>query len=223
MILERRGPSGKKSKSKNSKSRYEYVPLKHANSIRLLTLLPGDREAPVQITIAEVRSRDDPLYEALSHTWATEDGDCKRSRQIRCNGARIWVTKNCELALQYLRKENEERVLWVDAICINQQDVSERGHQVGIMHKIYSKAQKVLIWLGEASPIPAQYTSPLEDYRRISEDPSIDNEFNDHAVSARTHPASHYLGLLEVPYGTPEETNISVSYIFLRYVSQMAI
>jgi hypothetical protein len=61
------------------------------------------------------------------------------------------VTKNCELALRYLRKENSNRVLWVDAICINQKDNNERGHQVGMMRNVYSKATEVLVWLGESS------------------------------------------------------------------------
>ena len=113
---------------------------------------PGDFASPIQISLAEVRSqKEEHDYEALSYTWATEDGDCKRSSQIRCGGTRIWVTKNCELALRYLRKENSNRVLWVDAICINQKDNKERGHQVGMMRNVYSKATEVLVWLGESS------------------------------------------------------------------------
>jgi hypothetical protein len=114
-------------------------------------LHPGDFASPIQISLAEVRSQEEHDYEALSYTWATEDGDCKRSSQIRCDGTRIWVTKNCELALRYLRKENSNRVLWVDAICINQKDNKERGHQVGMMRNVYSKAAEVLVWLGESS------------------------------------------------------------------------
>jgi hypothetical protein len=114
-------------------------------------LHPGDFASPIQISLAEVRSQEEHDYEALSYTWATEDGDCKRTSQIRCDGTRIWVTKNCELALRYLRKENSNRVLWVDAICINQRDNEERGHQVGMMRNVYSKATEVLVWLGESS------------------------------------------------------------------------
>jgi hypothetical protein len=114
-------------------------------------LHPGDFASPIQISLAEARSQGEHDYEALSYTWATEDGDRKRSSQIRCDGTRIWVTKNCELALRYLRKENSNRVLWVDAICINQKDSKERGHQVGMMRNVYSKATEVLVWLGELS------------------------------------------------------------------------
>ncbi|KAF8853139.1 hypothetical protein BDZ45DRAFT_748870 [Acephala macrosclerotiorum] len=101
----------------DNRSRYTYAPLRHADSIRLLTLYPGAFASPLQISLAEVRSQEGHAYECLSYTWATEDGDCRRSSQVRCGSARIWVTKNCELALRYLRKESSKRVMWVDAIC----------------------------------------------------------------------------------------------------------
>ena len=140
-----------RARKQQSECTYSYPPLQHPDSIRLLTLHPGEFTSPIQISLAVVRSREDHDYEALSYTWATENGNYRRSSQIRCEGARIWVTKNCELALRYLRKENANRALWVDAICINQKDDTERGHQVGMMGSLYSKASEVLIWLGESS------------------------------------------------------------------------
>lgn len=41
-------------------------------------------------------------------------------------------------------------LIWVDALCINQDDLAERGSQISIMNLIYQSAQKVLVWLGEA-------------------------------------------------------------------------
>jgi len=133
-------------------SSYQYTPLHHPDSIRLLAIYPGEFASPIQISLVEVRSRENPQYEALSYTWATEDGDCSRSSQIRCDDGKILlVTKNCELALRYLRKQDLPRTLWVDAISINQEDTKERGHQVGVMRDIYANATEVLIWLGEQS------------------------------------------------------------------------
>jgi hypothetical protein len=130
---------------------YKYAPLQHPDSIRLLVLMPGEMDSPIQTYLAEHRLQENPPYEAVSYTWANEEGDCSLSSQIRCDDARLWVTKNCELALRYLRETDSELTLWVDAICINQKDVDERGHQVGIMRDVYSKAVQVLIWLGEES------------------------------------------------------------------------
>jgi hypothetical protein len=130
---------------------YHYAPLQYPDSIRLLKLHAGETSAPIQITLSEVRSKDNPEYEALSYTWATEDGDDARSSSIECGGRCIWITRNCEAALRRLRNRDTDCTLWVDAICIDQRNISERGHQVGIMRDIYSKATQVLIWLGNSS------------------------------------------------------------------------
>jgi hypothetical protein len=100
---------------------YKYSPLQHPDSIRLLVLVPGEMDSPIQTYLAEYRLQENPWYEAVSYTWATEEGDCSLSSQIKCGDARLWVTKNCELALRYLRLReiSSARVLWVDAICIN--------------------------------------------------------------------------------------------------------
>jgi Heterokaryon incompatibility protein (HET) len=50
-----------------------------------------------------------------------------------------------------MRNLHTPRVLWVDAICISQSDVSEKEHQVQLMPKIFSHAQRTLIWLGDAN------------------------------------------------------------------------
>lgn len=61
------------------------------------------------------------------------------------------VTKNAYLALRDLRCEEQDQVLWVDALCINQDDKVEQGQQVQQMRSIYSRAKRVVIWLGEAT------------------------------------------------------------------------
>jgi hypothetical protein len=69
---------------------------------------------------------------------------------ISCNGNEVQVTKNLYEALRRLRRESEERTLWIDALCINQSDIAERNSQVGIMSNIYRCApQGVVVWLGE--------------------------------------------------------------------------
>jgi hypothetical protein len=57
------------------------------------------------------------------------------------------VRKNLWEALRHLRA-TERRTLWIDAVCINQQNVPERNAQVKMMRQIYERAQKVVIWLG---------------------------------------------------------------------------
>ncbi|KAK2061504.1 HET-domain-containing protein, partial [Colletotrichum caudatum] len=59
------------------------------------------------------------------------------------------ITINCANALRRLRFPGWARDVWVDAICINQEDSNERSHQVGIMQYIYATAIRVVVYLGE--------------------------------------------------------------------------
>ena len=61
------------------------------------------------------------------------------------------VTASLHAALLRLRNRSIERIIWVDAVCINQQDLKEREQQVHSMAKIYGKAKRVIVWLGEAA------------------------------------------------------------------------
>lgn len=131
--------------------RYQYSPLQHSDSLRLLSLRPAKEASPINVTLFETRLQEAGPYEALSYSWATEDGNCDRSSRIRCGSKVIWVTKNCEAGLWRLRNQNSDRIVWVDAICIDQRNDAERGHQVRNMRDVYRSATRTLIWLGEES------------------------------------------------------------------------
>ncbi|PVH67327.1 heterokaryon incompatibility, partial [Cadophora sp. DSE1049] len=83
-------------------------------------------------------------YEALSYEW----GDAKTTWAIVLNGKRKLIRENLYQALLHLRNQDTIRTLWIDALSINQCDIQERNQQVQEMHRIYSRASIVLIWLG---------------------------------------------------------------------------
>ncbi|KAF5609133.1 het-domain-containing protein [Fusarium pseudoanthophilum] len=87
------------------------------------------------------------LYEALSYTWGTS----QNKKSIFIDDRELLITANCHSALVQLRDSFIERVLWVDAICIDQSNTNERGKQVRIMAEVYCKARQVIVWLGEAA------------------------------------------------------------------------
>ncbi|KAF5566803.1 het-domain-containing protein [Fusarium napiforme] len=87
------------------------------------------------------------LYEALSYTWGTSEN----KKSISIDDQELLITANCHSALVQLRDSFIERVLWVDAICIDQSNTSEREKQVRIMAEVYCKARQVIVWLGEAT------------------------------------------------------------------------
>lgn len=88
-------------------------------------------------------------YEALSYVW----GSPINPKTIFINAigsekAMHEVTQNLYVALIHLRLTDKPRVLWIDAVCINQDDMIEKGRQVALMGKIYGLARSVAIWLG---------------------------------------------------------------------------
>ncbi|KAF5605998.1 heterokaryon incompatibility (het-6OR allele) [Fusarium subglutinans] len=117
--------------------------------IRLLHLSPAaDFNDPVESRLEVVALDQNPVYEALSYCW----GDNTHPQEIKCNDQKFQATENLFSALQHLRNKDTERTLWIDAICINQQDLQERQCQVKLMEAIYTKSDRVVIWLG---PDPA--------------------------------------------------------------------
>ncbi|TGO36479.1 hypothetical protein BHYA_0123g00070 [Botrytis hyacinthi] len=113
--------------------------------VRLVTLLPGDFSNVIHCTLTTVSLIDEPFYEALSYVWGNPTNRC----DVDLQGVAFPVTTNLESALRYLRCRDLPRVLWIDAICINQDDIAERNSQVKYMGTIYSKSSIVLAWLGE--------------------------------------------------------------------------
>jgi hypothetical protein len=137
-------------------SLYEPLAVETPN-VRLLHLLKGSKSEPIICRLTHVNLDEDPEYEALSYTW----GDPTVTQPIRVNDSLRQFTSNLVLALQYLRYDDRDRYLWVDAVCINQADTVERGQQVTMMGQIYSKAKDVIVWLGEEQSIPPNALRPF--------------------------------------------------------------
>ena len=136
---------------------YIYQPLNPLRrQIRLLRLAPGIFGQPVRgsliiISLGKLRRRRwQQLREwhALSYVWGAPD----RNEFIRVTRKKIHITKTLFRALQYLRCQRDEKYLWIDQICINQDDIKERSSQVQLMKEVYSSATSVLAWLGEDKP-----------------------------------------------------------------------
>lgn len=131
---------------------YAYRPLRPTREgrhlIRLFDILPGDKDAPICCAITHARLGVE-YYETVSYCW----GDATDRIPIRCDDGVLEITANLHAALRRLRRRKQLRRLWADAICINQADIEERNYQVSLMAAIYSRAQRVVIWLGEESVI----------------------------------------------------------------------
>jgi Heterokaryon incompatibility protein (HET) len=115
--------------------------------IRLLELLPGDPSDNICCSLHLYALDSCPRYEALSYTW----GAAMNTRPIKIDDEILDVTRKLRCALRHLRSPSRPRLLWVDAVCINQEDLDERTEQVSIMRDIYRSAIRTIVWLGPAS------------------------------------------------------------------------
>ncbi|KAI1454181.1 heterokaryon incompatibility protein-domain-containing protein [Annulohypoxylon moriforme] len=128
---------------------YEPLPA-DGSQIRLVTILPGVKHKKIKCTVANFPFAKEEghsiEYEALSYVW----GDATVTTAITLNSRPFQVTTNLEAALRNLRHRNKKRLIWIDAICINQTSIPERNQEVRRMGEIYSRASNVIVWLGRA-------------------------------------------------------------------------
>jgi hypothetical protein len=111
--------------------------------IRLLEIRPGRHQDQICCKL-RLANLDQAQYDALSYTWGTG----YRQHEIQVDGLSFYVGNNLYAALRHLRHLQETRVMWIDAICINQANIQERISQVKLMRRIYQQASTVVIWLG---------------------------------------------------------------------------
>lgn len=146
---------------------YSYAPLPGNDFIRILELKPSlNEEAPLQGRLQIARlGHDDYPYDAISYTWGepvfsqTLYVEATPPNKDLSNGGLypIGITPNLSKMLQHMRHPLRTRRLWVDALCINQQDDVEKSNQIPLMFQIYQQASRVVIWLGDN----------IEDQRRM--------------------------------------------------------
>ncbi|KAI1419424.1 hypothetical protein F5Y12DRAFT_778060 [Xylaria sp. FL1777] len=146
-----------------------YQPLKGDLPFRLLLIRPGKREDPlktelIHTTLEEARG----CYDATSYTW----GSPENPESISCGAAQLWVQRNAFHMILDLRKPDEPRNVWIDAVCINQCSLDERAAQVAVMHHIYRRAGATWVWMGrsdEHSSTAMTYAATLDARKFVGE------------------------------------------------------
>jgi hypothetical protein len=114
--------------------------------IRLMFLESGQPEDEIiaSLIVTSLRWAPEcwtPEFEALSYVW----GDPLITRPIKLNDQPYQVTENLEAALRRLRHDDRVRIMWIDAICINQQNPREQEHQIGLMRDIFGGCAQCIV------------------------------------------------------------------------------
>ena len=166
-----------------------YEPLPEGGYIRTLVLQPGRYDDEIVCALEIQSHTSDKSYSAISYVW----GNANETTNIRCNGLAVPITFNLEHALRQFRSPVKTKRLWADALCINQRDNEEKGHQVSHMGEVYSNAKCVLIWLGlDTNDVAKNCFTRIE---------IINDFFNRQFVENGYRPAG--LPILKAPYAIP--------------------
>lgn len=121
--------------------RYKYDPLppllpygKTPPYTRLVRLHPGHGDVQIHCSLFTVNVEEAPPYETLSYVWGAPNDN--QQPYVLCNGYPVPITPNLDRALRWLRYAYHERLLWIDAICIDQENLDERARQVAYMRSM---------------------------------------------------------------------------------------
>jgi hypothetical protein len=114
----------------------------------------------LELVITRHNLEDEPDFAAVSYVW----GNAPASVSIPCNGSSILITPNVYEMLERFRLFGLP--VWIDAICINQEDVEEKRTQIPLMQKIYRNASNVYVWMGSSNPAVRDF---MLDFGRVME------------------------------------------------------
>ncbi|KAI0188672.1 heterokaryon incompatibility protein-domain-containing protein [Xylaria flabelliformis] len=197
---------------------YQYSSHLGASNIRVLSIQPGLEESPIECQLEERDLESDVIEEALSYVW----GEPTLDKAIKVDGKSFRVTANLSNILRSLRCQDVPRKIWIDAVCINQYDLDEKGHQVRLMRRIYSKAQRTTIWLGDQftkrkASESSFFGSPTD--RPIDDLIPMLNKFGGNYVDGYDLPAL-YDAILQYQVDSAwDEKRFILSIMFLRCVN----
>ncbi|KAF5704837.1 heterokaryon incompatibility protein [Fusarium mundagurra] len=137
--------------------RFQYKPFDLESTGFRLALLEKGTQSQLRCHLVQAYLNDIIPYEAVSYTWES----LSTTHEIIVDKKTLSITESLYEALCHLRRPDEDRVLWIDALCIDQTNIKERGHQVNRMAEIYKKADKVIVWLGYLSGNATQLKSAI--------------------------------------------------------------
>ncbi|KAL8785641.1 MAG: hypothetical protein Q9195_008561 [Heterodermia aff. obscurata] len=157
--------------------------------IRLLEIHQGAFLDQIFCSLSTALLTESPQYDALSYVW----GDSHAKKPVMAGGIPVRVTENLDAAMRHLRRFDRSIFVWIDALCINQENTPERNQQVAMMGDIYQGAQEVFAWLGDLDAETDKILSMIEIFSgdlMLHWDPVLP-----HAVAEDMVSASQFEGL----------------------------
>ncbi|KAI9877395.1 MAG: hypothetical protein M1823_007111, partial [Watsoniomyces obsoletus] len=150
----------------DTSSRYRYTPLDPRINRAIRVIRVHDELVHDKIACEIEQITTDSKYTALSYTWGSSKD---ASETIFLNGQRFMVRRNLLSFLDHARAFHAGKSLWIDAICINQEDIREKNRQVQMMSKIYSSTAEVFVWLGPRVDYAGHCLRRMQAYESMSD------------------------------------------------------
>lgn len=153
--------------SRGSLGTYQKLTLDPGSKVcRVLHLHPGKEQQQLcgELKIVDLENPNRERYNCISYVW----GDQNVTGPMFINGEELQVTTNLLNCLYYLRHPPHTIVLWIDAVFIHQEDISEKSHQVGMMGEIYSQFSMVYLWLGCTPDLKTLNVNPFTLIRHFA-------------------------------------------------------
>lgn len=123
---------------------YKYSALQPGGFFRYFVLEPGIGKEPLRASLKSSKLVEAPCFEAISYVWGSWD----RCVELICDNKQILITPSLSEVLHRVRFSDRPRTLWTDSVCINQEDLDEKGSQVALMGSIYRRSNRTLICVG---------------------------------------------------------------------------
>ncbi|KAI0378039.1 heterokaryon incompatibility protein-domain-containing protein [Hypomontagnella monticulosa] len=198
-----------------------YQPLDASRlEIRLIRILPAksnDETIRCEIETAYL-STGSLEFAAISYVW----GDLRVTRQISINNEPFYITENLHDAFRQFRSNtdllsdgrNSMLPLWADAICINQDDISERNQQVQFMGIVFGSAALVISWLG----VPGEGKGDIAVHilKRI-----VDAAFEDGSENINEEGLSNFLDSVRRTSWEDEDTSVPMSFMTRHSIQKL--
>lgn len=178
--------------------------------VRLLILEPGQFDAPLSGSLKVSSLDDKPFFNALSYVWGPE----LPMFSIMVAGFRVALRSNLESFLRHIRSTTEPLTLWADAICINQESITEKQTQIPLMGAVYTQATACWVWLGLETK---QIRIAIETLQALTEGKHI---YETSAYDLLTDPGK--LDLARQYHSTRTDLYSSINVAMTQEISQIA-
>ncbi|KAL8947678.1 MAG: hypothetical protein Q9222_006062 [Ikaeria aurantiellina] len=216
----------------NGPHQFSYAPLpgkRHMRLIQFATPSPGSEVLSCALSSHPIGNGS--RYTALSYTWGPAKVSDDRpepnpiheqSCDILLNGASFSVTSNLRDALARLQLLEPDVLLWVDAICINQDDLAERNSQVNLMAEIYGNSSGVIVWLGEEDGTTAETRDLVQEIVNAANTTDEDGVFvNRRKMGHWAYKSPEALASIGLPAVTDDQWRSLIDLYSRRWFSRL--